>query len=514
MRRIGNIRFVRGMRTVSALLVSFLSVAFLAGCLPQDTLTIAVTGNGTVDPPVGTHQYPNGTTVTLQATPAAMYHFDRWEGAVTGSDNPATLQVTGNATVTAVFVETPWEADTSTFDVQLAPDVVEVDLNHQNLVVQSDIANHVYTLDAAGVQSTGLDVSVGKVLIIDGVDVRRISAVQTVGNTLVAQTDFVPLNEVIPNGTVSWDRGIEFTPDVVKSIEVPGEGVFYPKAGTPIDITLTVGDYDYEIKATLDTTTTTFEITGSKVLGAATTAKVVASGFLERFRSKDTIQFQNGQCTEFGHELNSMKGEATLELIVAASGQDAVNLKFPVTIMKIPFVVGFIPMVLNVKIQFVINAVVPFDASAHVKAKFTYDSDLGFAYNGTDVSAGGRLGSILFGQDTNQTGASNAISANFGIGFPRVELNILHDSAVTWAQTAFLIGGSYTFMPACQTADAQFIGSAGYSLGLFGVVNVASGSKQLFSEKKPLLRSGQCPASAKSDGISELEQALSGEPVW
>jgi hypothetical protein len=45
--------------------------------------------------------------------------------------------------------------------------------------------------------------------------------------------------------------------------------------------------------------------------------------------------------------------------------------------------------------------------------------------------------------------------------------------------------------PACQTADAQFIGAVGFDLGLFGL-NLVSGSKTLFSEKKELLRVGEC----------------------
>jgi hypothetical protein len=71
------------------------------------TLTVNVTGQGTValNPPGGT--YPSGTTVTLTPTPAAGWQFDHWEGALTGSANPATLVMDGNKTVTAVFVQPP-----------------------------------------------------------------------------------------------------------------------------------------------------------------------------------------------------------------------------------------------------------------------------------------------------------------------------------------------------------------------------------------------------------------------
>jgi hypothetical protein len=67
------------------------------------TLTTAVTGEGTLDPAPGAHDYEEGTVVTLTATPAPGYEFDHWEGALTGPANPAQLTLTADATVTAVF---------------------------------------------------------------------------------------------------------------------------------------------------------------------------------------------------------------------------------------------------------------------------------------------------------------------------------------------------------------------------------------------------------------------------
>ena len=67
------------------------------------TLTVSVTGQGsvTLNPPGGS--YDPGTTVTLTAVPAAGWQFDHWSGALSGSANPATLVMNANQMVTAVF---------------------------------------------------------------------------------------------------------------------------------------------------------------------------------------------------------------------------------------------------------------------------------------------------------------------------------------------------------------------------------------------------------------------------
>jgi len=70
---------------------------------PQLTLTLNTTGSGSVmlNPPGG--EYNPGTVVTLTATPATGFEFSGWSGDLSGSNNPATLTMNSNKTVTAIF---------------------------------------------------------------------------------------------------------------------------------------------------------------------------------------------------------------------------------------------------------------------------------------------------------------------------------------------------------------------------------------------------------------------------
>ena len=66
------------------------------------TLTTNVVGEGTVEGNAGS--YVEGATATLTATPAAHYDFLNWTyGSETSTDNPLTVTVNSDLTVTANF---------------------------------------------------------------------------------------------------------------------------------------------------------------------------------------------------------------------------------------------------------------------------------------------------------------------------------------------------------------------------------------------------------------------------
>ncbi len=72
--------------------------------LASRTLAIQTQGIGTVDVSEGTHTYLDGEQVSLTATPENGWRFDHWEGDLSGSDNPASITMDSDKTVTAVFV--------------------------------------------------------------------------------------------------------------------------------------------------------------------------------------------------------------------------------------------------------------------------------------------------------------------------------------------------------------------------------------------------------------------------
>jgi uncharacterized repeat protein (TIGR02543 family) len=74
---------------------------------PQGDFTLAIdnVGNGAVtkDPNQTTYHY--GDVVQLTAVPDAGWRFDHWSGGVTGTDNPVSITMNGDETVTAYYIQ-------------------------------------------------------------------------------------------------------------------------------------------------------------------------------------------------------------------------------------------------------------------------------------------------------------------------------------------------------------------------------------------------------------------------
>ena len=66
------------------------------------TVTVEKVGEGTIE---GSGEYLENSTVTLKATPAEHYEFTGWTGDVESTDNPLTITVNSDITITANFQE-------------------------------------------------------------------------------------------------------------------------------------------------------------------------------------------------------------------------------------------------------------------------------------------------------------------------------------------------------------------------------------------------------------------------
>jgi hypothetical protein len=87
-----------------------LTANFSPDAPPQHTLTMQVnqSGWGTTDPSIGNHLVNEGSTVDIEALPAAGYRFVEWQGAVAEKyARQTTIYIDGDKTATAIFESVP-----------------------------------------------------------------------------------------------------------------------------------------------------------------------------------------------------------------------------------------------------------------------------------------------------------------------------------------------------------------------------------------------------------------------
>ena len=384
---------------------------------------------------------------------------------------------------------TQHESESRVFDVTFTDNTVYIDSNEVNSLIRIDSADYTYYFKSSEPKIAALKED--DILLIHGIALRRVIAVTQQGNETMVETSHANLNDAVKDGKISWVKQINFKKGVIPQVMMKGSIETPRVTADGFDFEFKYGEYNYHIIFAFTDTKAdvTFEI--SKEIAKQINAKFTAKGAIETFESKTEMEYQNQELKKFGQKNTNMKGDLTLNLTVAASGRDNIAFEFPVVLLKYPVMVGPIPVFINVKVLFVLNCVVPVDGSSQVEVKFSYNSTTGIKYDGVNVSADASMGDQHMDKTKAQTGASSAIGANFGIAFPRLEIGVFDDVIVPWIQTAFLIGGDYTFTPPCQQAKSQFIGACGIDLSALGFSY--SINKTLWQQEKILLKSGDCP---------------------
>jgi hypothetical protein len=102
------------------------------------SITLNPTDGGTVSPSGG--QFEEGTTVSFTVTPSENYIFKNWSGSDTSSNNPLSLTINSNKTLTVNFEKKDTDGDGVTDDIDQCPDTPsgeEVDEYGCVLVIES-----------------------------------------------------------------------------------------------------------------------------------------------------------------------------------------------------------------------------------------------------------------------------------------------------------------------------------------------------------------------------------------
>ncbi len=368
-------------------------------------------------------------------------------------------------------------------------DVIKFEEKDKNDFISVDSSNFKFKIDENNDKVKNLEI--GDIFVYYDYAICKITNISKLGNSYIINSEPVPLTEAISDADIEWDYGIEFNEaSVIKSLKDHKANII--QVGNKYQFEFSYGSFKVTGEITFQEKETPINITIEKSISDVPVAKLIIDGKFSRFRSKGKCKIKNHQLTEFETNENNLNGEFEVSVITTASGYDT-GIEIPFPLVSGPFGVPFFTW--SIKFLGVINSYVPPGGSALIKEKFTYSSDQGFSYDPSShnvkTNANKKNSKIDKATEDQHTGGPGVVEVAWGIAVPRFEISLM-GTTLAWFHTAFLLDGYYNPNPACQMIQAHFYGAAGWGLGLLGVT-VASGSKNLWDDKKVILKAGNCP---------------------
>lgn len=388
----------------------------------------------------------------------------------------------------------PWNPTTGAYTAEYTDNTVYLDSGDvAKLLISTDSATRELRLSNTDPRIRAL--TPGTNVLVWRTAMGEVTSVRTEGSTTFVRTKATPLINVLKNAAVSYDHSVEWNAQSMAPTLVDKRGehhVMTPVGRDSFDLELEWGDFTYKILWVMKGDNARVLITAEKKILQGLRARYTLDGTLSRFRTKSTMVIVDRTTTEYSVENTELKGDFAMIVNCLGSGNDAVNFEWPITLVKVPISVGPLVIVMNVRVQVVINAVVPPDGASLIEVRFTYDSDNGVRYANGQLFGLGGAGSHTEENIKAQTGASTPMGVNFGLGFPRLEFKLYdQDVLVPWIQTAMLVGGDFTTgVKPCQTMKTSFIGSAGVDMQMLGIT--LKRTIPLWNIEKVHLKSGIC----------------------
>ncbi len=365
---------------------------------------------------------------------------------------------------------------------------------------ENDLVSHdsdYYYLEFSSTNAKAKELKEGDIIFVYGKALKKVYSVSEESDVIYVETEDCRLDEAIKDGEIFWNEDLRFTPDLIDKIEMNSKEPFIKEVtGNEVEFTFPIGnDMEGTIKLTLNDVRLDAKCEITKKVGIAK-VKYAFEGYAQKMKATGKIKYTGQELKVFNYQNKNIEGEVTVSLTATGSSSDLLNgIEIPFPLLKIPIIISGIPVMFNVNMLFVINTqMASLDASAYIKTKFTFNSETGISYDGTDVGVSGSAGQYNYDfiKDSCWVASSTLAGINFGLTFPRLELAIFGNTIVPYAQTAFLIGGSFTAgTKPCLKIDASYIGAVGYDFDFLGLLKF-SGKKNLWQWDKNIKKIGEC----------------------
>lgn len=396
-------------------------------------------------------------------------------------------------------------------DADLSDDTQFIDdQTTKSALRDADNENQTYTFDQQALADAGVELEVGEVMLISKVALGRITSVSEDNGEIVVETEFAALTEAFENADIEWDRSFEFTPDVLENsiIEFRGEH-FKPSMTSATKSEWEISSGPYKGKASIEANGNSASITiGLKKEEGNTSVGFSAKTTIKQIANYTNIEIRDHETKSFEFIHPNMGGEVELKLAAAGGGVDQDIGIGPLAMLKIPFTIGPIPVVLAVNVRTVAKIDVKGNASAVAETKFSYNGRSGLKYDGTNVSTD--FDNAI--ANPNHLGGSGDLAALIGVnvnaqwGFtaPELELQMFGNTLVPYLRPEFYLRANLTWGPVCQKVSAEYKVAAGLSFRFLGVFENKIAEKDIVPMKKWEAFSPQDCANKIVDGYNSV----------
>jgi hypothetical protein len=198
-------------------------------------------------------------------------------------------------------------------------------------------------------------------------------------------------------------------------------------------------------------------------------ANITFKGYISNYDNETELEVSNSELQLFRSQNQNLHGEVEVQFAAVVLGEDGELINIPWTMFERPILIGGIPFVFKTKANVKVFPFIGQGASSQGHFKFTYDSDLGFRYEGASVNPEGNVGQQtmeVVGETLSASMMGNGIG--MGVEFPRFEIASLGEVIVPYFLMNTAVDTQVDTYAPCQQGNMRCKLVAGITLSFFG----------------------------------------------
>lgn len=347
-------------------------------------------------------------------------------------------------------------------------------------IISEDEESYTYTFSSDVLNDTGISLSAGDILLLEGRALRKVRSVTESDGELRVETDFAGLNEAFRNADIDVSTAIDFTETVAEKYAIEYDG----KLLKPNVAKDGGGEWSYElgnvtVEGTLETETNkaTIALLVKYDTGDVSGAMKVTST-IENVQNQTAFRIEDHETKSFRFHNPGMKGSVEIEFIMAGGNSSETIWEPPMPAVIIPFTIGPIPVVFKMGTIYVYKLDLGADGTASYNTSFSYDGDIGLQVEDSEFTPmleGGIKNPSAADVEGNAAGFGGTVTGQFGVGLPKISFSMFGETVVPYLMQEFYTLASYTF-PTCTKLESRYEVNAGIDMKLFGLADFNVGS--------------------------------------